>query len=85
MAVDHLTIRRYKINIRPENFRPMIFQWFGEGPIWLSAKCLTPRAYDKRPLIASLIYVTQSVIAAGNLKFIPFHFSPWMDSASKSF
>ena len=31
MAVGHLTIRRYKINIRPENFRLMIFQWFGEA------------------------------------------------------
>ena len=31
MAVSHLTIRRYKINIRPENFRPMIFQCFGEA------------------------------------------------------
>ena len=43
MAVGHLTIRRYKINIRPENFRPMIFQWFGEAADLIVGQMLCPR------------------------------------------
>ena len=46
MAVGHLTIRRYKINIRPENFRPMIFQWFGEAADLIVGQMLCPRPYS---------------------------------------
>ena len=42
MAVGHLTIRRYKINIRPENFRPMIFQLFGEAADLIVGQMLCP-------------------------------------------
>ena len=44
MAVGHLTIRRYKINIRPEYFRPMIFQSFGEAANLVVGQMLCPRA-----------------------------------------
>ena len=43
MAVGHLTIRRYKINIRLENLRPMIFQWFGEAADLIVGQMLCPR------------------------------------------
>ena len=48
MAVGHLTIRRYKINFRPENFRPMIFQWFGKAADLIVGQMLCPRfqAYE---------------------------------------
>ena len=42
MAVGHLTIRRYKINIRPEYFRPMIFQSFGETADLVVGQMLCP-------------------------------------------
>ena len=42
MAVGHLTIRQYKINIRPENFRPMILQWFGEAADLIVGEMLCP-------------------------------------------
>ena len=45
MAVGHLTIRRYKINIRPEKFRPMIFQWFGEAANLIVGQMLVPKFY----------------------------------------
>ena len=37
MAVGHLTIRRYKINIRP-----IIFQWFGEAADLIVGQMLCP-------------------------------------------
>ena len=43
MAVGYLTIRRYKINIRPENFRPMIYQWFGEAADLIVGQMLCPQ------------------------------------------
>ena len=43
MAVGHLIIRRYKINIRPENFRPIIFQWFGKAADLIVGQMLCPR------------------------------------------
>ena len=46
MAVGHLTIRRYKINIRPENFRSMIFQWFGEAADLIVGQMLCSRYVD---------------------------------------
>ena len=52
MAVGHLTIRLYKINIRPENFRPMIFQCFGEAADLIVGQTLCPLRYAvsrKRP------------------------------------
>ena len=43
MVVGHLTIRRYKINIRPENFRLMIFQWLGEAADSIVGQILCPQ------------------------------------------
>ena len=51
MAVGHLKIRRYEINIRPENFRPMIFQWFGEAADLIVGQMLCPRCIS--PLVCS--------------------------------
>ena len=43
MAVGHLIIRRYKMNIRPENFRPIYFQWFGEAADLIVGQMLCPQ------------------------------------------
>ena len=67
MAVGHLTIRRYKINIRPEYFRPMIFQSFGEAADLVVGQLLCPLSTFERSSIFK--YETSAILKLYYSKF----------------